>query len=90
MDIISNISHFRVTEYRYFQNITFPIFLYVPTVGVVSICIFIIVLVKTRAKKVKDMVQNEQQQQKEKQAVLQLVLIICAFLLGYIPFTGGC
>jgi len=47
------------------------------------------VLVKKRAKKNATAKTDKNQQRKDKKAVLQLVLIIIAFLIGYIPFTGS-
>ena len=77
---------YRLKEYKIFQNVTFPVFIYVPTFGVVLVCIYIIVIVKIREKT--KLTSQEKKKKKEKQAVLQLVLIIVAFLIGYIPFTG--
>ena len=79
---------FRLDQYKIFQNVTFPLFLYVPTFGVVIVCIYIIAVVKMRARNSPQSTKQERQRTKEKQAVLQLVLIIVAFLIGYIPFTG--
>ena len=79
---------FRLNEYRIFQNVTFPLFLYVPTFGVVLVCVYIIAVVRVRAKSSPSSNKQEKQQKKERQAVLQLMLIIVAFLIGYIPFTG--
>ena len=83
-----NLLFFRLKEYKIFQHITFPTFLYAPTFGVVLVCIYIIILVNLRSKNATKSNKQTRQQQKEKQAVLQLVLIIIAFLIGYIPFTG--
>jgi len=80
--------YFRVDSYRTFQNVSFPIFFYIPTIGVVTICGVLITLVRIRSKKIPASRKQEKEQRKEKQAVLQLSLIICGFLIGYIPFTS--
>lgn len=78
----------RLGAYAIFQHVTFSTFLYVPTIGVVFVCLYIIILVKIRSKRIARTQMQRNEQDKEKQAVIQLVLIIFAFLLGYIPFTG--
>ena len=79
---------FRLYQYQLFQRTAYPIFLYVPTIGIAIICCLIIVLVKKRTSNIPKSKRDEKVQSKEKQAVLQLFLIIGAFLIGYIPFTG--
>ncbi|XP_078491732.1 type-1 angiotensin II receptor B-like [Ciona intestinalis] len=71
--------------YKLYQSITFPMFLYVPTVGVVVACFLIGFTVKSKALMASTDVSRAR---KEKQAVLQLTLIVVSFLFGYIPFTA--
>jgi len=79
---------FRKSEYLLYQRIAYPIFLYVPTIGITVICCFMIVMVRKRSKKIAETQKEKKQKRKGKKAVIQLVLIIIAFLIGYIPFTG--
>ena len=53
------------------------------------ICGIVIYLVQKRSKQNFASKQNEKSHKKEKQAVFQLILIIVAFLIGYVPFIGN-
>ena len=79
---------FRIRNFRIFQIFAYPLFLFVPTIGIAIICCSIIWLVRKRSK---DNVasKKEKQHTKERQAVVQLTLIILSFLLGYLPFIGN-
>ena len=86
--LFQKISFFRFDKYVLFQKITYSMFLYAPTIGITLICCSTIALVKKRAVTVSKTEKDENQRRKEKQAVVQLVLIIISFLIGYLPFTG--
>ncbi|XP_076818862.1 trace amine-associated receptor 9-like isoform X1 [Clavelina lepadiformis] len=74
--------------YKLFQEVCYPIFLYLPLVGVVVVCSAIVFIVRIKSRKVAPSKKCEKRQKREKQAVLQLLLIMASFLIGYIPFTA--
>ncbi|XP_078481740.1 neuromedin U receptor homolog nmur-2-like isoform X1 [Ciona intestinalis] len=75
-------------KYILYQKVAYPLFLYIPTIGVVITCILIAVTLKRRSGRANLNKKEERRLRKERQAVLQLILIIVSFLLGYIPFTA--
>ena len=79
---------FRINAYRTFQLTSYPIFLCLPVVGVTIMCGVVMYLVRKRAKMNLGSKKDAKLLRKEKQAEFQLILIIAAFLLGYIPFLG--
>ena len=83
------VSLYKIKEYKWFQQTTYPIFLLSSMIGIAIICCVIVAVVKKRSKQKMKLEQQAKEQRKEKQAVIQLVLIIIAFLIGYIPFTGA-
>ena len=72
--------------YKLLQQITFPIFIYIPSCGVIFTGIAIgIVVMHSRVANVK---KSERAMRKEKNAVMQLFFIAACFLLGYVPWSG--
>ncbi|XP_076818864.1 D(1)-like dopamine receptor isoform X3 [Clavelina lepadiformis] len=78
----------QLVAYSYFQKISYTIFLYLPLVGVVVVCSAIVFIVRIKSRKVAPSKKCEKRQKREKQVVLQLLLIMASFLIGYIPFTA--
>nr|XP_026690745.1 blue-sensitive opsin-like [Ciona intestinalis] len=73
-------------QYTLATKVCYSIFLYAPSVGVVFLSILIGITVKSRPSMSSQ--EDGKRKQKEKQAVLQLVLIVVSFLIGYVPFTA--
>jgi len=79
----------RIKPYLAYQRVAYPIFLILPAIGVLIFCVLVALIVKSRTRQMKRLT-NQQQKRltKEKQAVVQLVLIIVSFFIGYIPYIG--
>lgn len=82
----------RYGSYTSFQRIAYSMFLYAPIVIVVCMSALIAVTVLNRSHSPvasSNASRREKDRRKERQAFLQLALIVCSFLFGYIPFTGN-
>jgi len=81
----------RLGLYLTYQLVAYPIFILLPAVGVLVFCLLVAFTVKYRSRTIKLPTSQQQARlKKEKQAVVQLLLIIASFLIGYIPFIGKC
>lgn len=78
-------------------HIAYPLFLYAPCVGILLMSIAITsVLLSKRLEKTKKRTvsvvsgawKQDREAKKERQAILQLILIVGSFMIGYIPFTS--
>ena len=91
---------FSLKQYNIYMYIVFPIFICLPVVGVVVLSLLITLIVTSYIKtserrfsapdtrtpsKVNSI---KKQHKKQKQAILQLLLIACCFIIGYIPIFG--
>ena len=71
-----------------YQQAAYPIFLYAPMVGVIILSILIAFVMKNRPTVNTTEHGAKRRRRKEQQAVRQLFLIVCSFLLGYLPYIG--
>nr|XP_039252739.1 uncharacterized protein LOC120329995 isoform X2 [Styela clava] len=69
---------------RRYMLFAFPIFLYFPICAVALLSFYLVILVATRRKSIKDNRSNTDVK-KENFALLQLSFILASFLLGYLP-----
>jgi len=73
----------KLNIYQLLQYITFPLFIYIPVIGVICTGVLIGIVV-TQARMTK---KSEKEKRKEKNALLQLFSIAACFLFGYIPWS---
>ncbi|XP_077967113.1 blue-sensitive opsin-like [Styela clava] len=81
-----------IEEYLLFQRIAFPIFLYVPLGVIVIVSVIIVVQLRASIQSgIGDALGSTARMNRRRQimqAVLQLMLIVISFLIGYVPFTA--
>jgi len=71
--------------YKNLQYITFPLFIYIPVIGVVCTGVLIAIVVTQSANSMTT--KSKKEKRKEKNAVIQLFSIATCFLFGYIPWS---
>lgn len=71
--------------YKVYQQIAYPLLLYIPLALVAILAAWTSIQVYGMESPSSDSSNTEERQ---RQAVMQLILIVISFLIGYIPFTG--
>lgn len=79
-----------IDRYGTYMSVAFPLFLYLPGIGVILLSLLIVSLVfmKARSASRGGESYSQKRMQKDTQAILQLMLIALLFLVGYVPISA--
>lgn len=69
-----------------FQKTAYPIGIYAPMALVVIVSSVTVATVYGKPKSLSS--KSSRRRRRDKQAVIQMILIVVSYLIGYIPFTG--
>ncbi|XP_077967278.1 galanin receptor 2a-like isoform X1 [Styela clava] len=82
------VHHARWKYLRLFFYIGHPIFLFIPTILIVTLTFFLIGVLTKRMESIRERKKNDANLKKENAALIQLTLIVLSFLIGYLPDFG--